>query len=375
MTTLAYPGLLQDVRKFGTFDANACADCGSCTVACTLSNGHAAFPRRPMQLALLGLKIPLLGNLDPWLCHDCGECSTTCPRQAEPRESMMTLRRYLSAAYDVTGLSAGILSSRAWATVAAILVGTLVFALAFVYHLLYVDLPIGELASTSMGLEHMFDTIIYFTYVVFALPIVILVAKAVRMDLFARRARGTGVPFRFYAREAWRLLPHLAVQPHMAKCTEPGQRGRWAKHLAIVAAFAAKSLIVLFFLTWFQTDALYPLLHPQRWVGYCIAAILILLPLDILVGRFRHRGPAYRFSEGADFRLPVMLLLVALSGIAVHVFRYVEFPLFCHYAYALHLAVATALLLVEVPFGKLSHVILRPVALYLHAVHTRGISQ
>lgn len=38
------------------------------------------------------------------------------------------------------------------------------------------------------------------------------------------------------------------------------------------------SVIVLFFLPWFQTEKIYPVTHPQRWIGY-IATILLLLSL------------------------------------------------------------------------------------------------
>ena len=55
-----------------------------------------------------------MGNLDPWVCHDCGDCSVVCPRQAEPRISMQTLRRFLSAQYDWTGIASRLLQSKAW---------------------------------------------------------------------------------------------------------------------------------------------------------------------------------------------------------------------------------------------------------------------
>jgi ferredoxin len=53
----------------------------------------------------MGLKDKLAGYLDPWLCYYCGECSKTCPRDANPGELMMTLRRYLTSVYDWTGFS------------------------------------------------------------------------------------------------------------------------------------------------------------------------------------------------------------------------------------------------------------------------------
>jgi quinone-modifying oxidoreductase, subunit QmoC len=114
MRETADPSLISEVRKYGVFNARGCFNCGSCTIVCDLAAGSASFPRRAMQSVVLGLKDSVRQSLDPWLCHDCGDCSVTCPREAKPRESMATLRRYLMAQYDWTGLSRRICRSPAW---------------------------------------------------------------------------------------------------------------------------------------------------------------------------------------------------------------------------------------------------------------------
>ena len=63
------------------------------------------FPRKPMRYLQMGLEEKLEGQLDPWLCYYCGECSDQCPRDAEPGETMMSLRRWLTSRYDFTGIS------------------------------------------------------------------------------------------------------------------------------------------------------------------------------------------------------------------------------------------------------------------------------
>jgi len=55
----------------------------------------------------------------------------------------------------------------------------------------------------------------------------------------------------------------------------------------------------------------------------------------------------------------------------VHVFRYLGFGMTCHFLYAAHVIVATPMLLVEMSFGKWSHMIYRPLALYFEAVKER----
>ena len=91
------PTLLEDIRRYGKFDPTGCYQCGSCTLSCDLVSDFASFPRKSIRYSLLGLRAPLLASLEPWICHDCGDCSIACPRQAEPRISMNTLRRFLSA--------------------------------------------------------------------------------------------------------------------------------------------------------------------------------------------------------------------------------------------------------------------------------------
>ena len=45
-----------------------------------------------------GSRTKLESSLEPWLCYYCGECSEECPRDAEPGETMMSLRRWLTSA-------------------------------------------------------------------------------------------------------------------------------------------------------------------------------------------------------------------------------------------------------------------------------------
>jgi heterodisulfide reductase subunit C/quinone-modifying oxidoreductase subunit QmoC len=44
----------------------------------------------------------------------------------------------------------------------------------------------------------------------------------------------------------------------------------------------------------------------------------------------------------------------------------------CHFVYALHIVIATPILVVEMSFGKWSHMIYRPLALYFQAVKERA---
>jgi len=314
-------------------------------------------------------------GLEPWLCHDCGDCSTTCPRQAEPRDSMMTLRRYLTARYDWTGLASRICRSAAWEIGALSFVAGLVLALIILYHLYIVHLDIS-FVRTSMGLGHMFPRITYFTLAVFLIPGVLIGSNALRMfSLTMRRGASRAIPARLYWDEARTLILNLVAHVEFLRCMARDRKKRWTMHWLLAFGCVLMVVIKFFFLKWFQTDNLYRFYHPQRWLGYLGAACLIIGAVDILAGRMRKQGETHRHAELGTLTLPVLLLLTALSGMAVHILRYSGLSLAAHYTYAVHLMIAVPTLIVEVPFGRWSHMIYRPMALYFAAVQARALAE
>ncbi len=146
MTSRVDPGLLIELKRYGTVDIGACFNCGNCTAICPLTADEENFPRRMIRYAQLGLKDRLIGSKDIWLCYYCGECSTTCPRQANPGEFMTVARRFAIAQHDVSGL-AGALYRSAWFNAIFTIVLTIVFGL----FLLAVrqPAPIGAWPSSS----------------------------------------------------------------------------------------------------------------------------------------------------------------------------------------------------------------------------------
>jgi heterodisulfide reductase subunit C len=84
--------LVEEIRKFGAFDITACFNCGNCTAVCPLFAKDAAFPRRLIRYAHLGLEEKLLDKKEVWLCYYCGKCSETCPPRQNPASSWP--RRY-----------------------------------------------------------------------------------------------------------------------------------------------------------------------------------------------------------------------------------------------------------------------------------------
>ena len=380
------PSLLSEVRRYGRFDSS-CLNCGGCSVVCDLSSGEVTFPRRPIHRVVLGAKDAVLEGLEPWLCHDCGDCSVACPRHADPAESMRTLRRYLTGQYDGTRLASRILRSRAWHVGSLVAVGALVFALVIFYHLYWAEMTVPDFVATGMGMEHMFPMILYFTWIVYALPVLFLVVHARRMHRFAMG--GANAELRHFIAEARTLVVHTVAQSRIRECpseargapvvswwlyaaesAEPVPR-RWLKHWLMAMGTVMMFVITAAFLGWFQTDGVYSVLHPQRWLGYLATLFILWGTTDIIVRRMRRPKDGVSGKRGG-LALPLLLWFTAITGIVLHLFRYLGFELAAHYTYAVHLAICVPMVVVEVPFGEWAHMIDRPLALYLQAVRERA---
>ncbi|MCL5031015.1 MAG: 4Fe-4S dicluster domain-containing protein [Bacteroidetes bacterium] len=363
--------LLPEIKKYGNFDTNACLQCGSCTISCELVNEQSSFPRKIIRYSLLGLKRQLKSSLDPWLCYYCGDCSNTCPRQTEPGEAMMTVRRYLTAQYDWTGLSAKIYKSKYWEIGSLLFFALVVLGLVVYYHLVNVELDYESFITTPMPMQHMFGLISTFTTVVFLIPLFFILTFGLRMYWFTMKNYDSPkvAPY-YYLVELKTFFLQIFVQKRFKDCSV---KNRWIKHLLLATGCGIMMCVKFFFLQWFQTDEIYPVYHPQRWIGYFCFGALLYTSIEILVSRIRKKEEIHKFSRSSDLVFPILLLLTALSGIAVHVFRYLGMELTTHFAYAIHLAIVVPMLIIEIPFGKWSHMLYRPLAIYLQKVKERAL--
>jgi hypothetical protein len=283
---------------------------------------------------------------------------------------MKTVRSFLTARYDWTGISGKVLRSRAWHIGLLGAATAVTLALIVLYHLWYVQMPFSDFVTNPLGLEHMFPTMTYYTLTVMLLPLALLLSRIYRIQRLTMRGNGqTPIPISAYVAEAWTYVRHSVTHQLMRKCLD---RGRWLGHWLLALGTVLMLAIKVFALKWFQTDAIYPFYHPQRWLGYLAAAFIFYGIGGILMGRLRAQKEFYKETKFEDLVFPILLVSTALSGMAAHIFRYAGFGLTCHFLYALHVVIATPMLLVEMSFGKWSHMIYRPLALYFEAVKERA---
>ena len=284
---------------------------------------------------------------------------------------MKTLRRFLSAQYEWTGLAGKLLRSRAWHLGALAFSAVFVTVLILCYHLWYVGLPLSGL-TTPMGLEHMFPIITYYTLTVMLFPLLLLLSRVHRVWRLTMGEQQPSIPFSAYVEEAWWYLYESVTHEGMRKCPE---KGRWLGHWILALGTVSMLTIKVFALRWFQTDNVYPLYHPQRWLGYLATGFIFYGIGEILIRRVQAKKEVYKETRLEDLIFPILLLLTAVSGLGAHILRYSGLAYAALVMYALHVIIATPMLVVEMPFGSWAHMIYRPLALYFQAVKERAARQ
>ncbi|HUB32869.1 MAG TPA: 4Fe-4S dicluster domain-containing protein [Bryobacteraceae bacterium] len=360
------PNLIRDVMAAGGGDLKKCYQCATCAVTCELSTDEAPFPRPQMIAAQWGLKDRLIEDPGPWLCFYCGECSKRCPRGANPGESMMALRRYLTAQYDWTGLSRLMYRSAVWELGVLGLVALLVIALFTLPH----DFGFGLLSQYPAALQTvMLDRfapkhIVHLADNILAAGLgLLLLSNGWRM--LRALTRGRSIPSGTYLKALPGLLAEAATQRRWKKCAD--QRGgiNWVRHLVLVSGYATIFTLVVLFLPWFQVED--SGLHWTSLLGYYATAVIIGSTVWMMSDRAARRSEMHRFSHLSDWLFPILLFLTAVSGILLHIVRISGLPMATYVTYMIHLAIAVPMLVVEVPFGKWAHLLYRPLAMYVAA--------
>jgi heterodisulfide reductase subunit C len=93
---LLYPEFAEELERLGVDTALECFNCGTCAAICPLIYEH--FPRRMIRYAQLGARDRILQEANElWRCLHCGLCTETCPREANPGELILGLRRFVIA--------------------------------------------------------------------------------------------------------------------------------------------------------------------------------------------------------------------------------------------------------------------------------------
>lgn len=370
MSERVNPKLLLDLKKYGAVGAEICFNCGACTATCPLADDEHPFPRNMIRLAQLGLTDQLMSSTDPWLCYYCGDCAETCPREAEPGETMMALRRWLTAQYDSSGHSARLYTSKrsVWLAIARLALMTL--AAFIIFHLLTgFDNIVTDRVALNRFAPVMLVWALVLTHGLFLGYRMLSGVRNMFRHVMGPLMSTSRIPLSTFLQELKTFVVHFFTQKRWRACSQ--DHSRWLKHFLLVSGYVTMLVLVLGLLWWFQTDEIYPLYHPQRWLGYYATIVLVYASVEALRGRVRKEEQIHRFSHHTDWLFPAFILTGAVTGILVHIFRYADWAWPTYIIYVVHVMAMIAMLDTEVGIGKWAHLFYRPLAMYLEDVKQR----
>lgn len=373
MSTKVDPNLMKDLKAFGLKDANKCFQCGNCTAVCGLASPENSFPRRFMKYVQMGQTEKILKSPEPWLCYYCGDCSDRCPRGADPGETMMVMRRYLTSKYDWTGFARKFYTSHTFEFVAVAIMAILIGLALVIFHGANPDMEHARLNTVWPA-----PAIEIADMVMATILTILLLSNTWRLVWFQMGMLLFKIPLRIYIRQGWQLVVHFLTQRKFGECTDKMQ---WLVHLLIMTGYCTVFLLVAVFLaggvhviglSWdqiaFQTDVIQPIWHPMRLFGYYATFALFYGATYALIGRIRKSKAPYKNSHATDWMFLILLELTTLTGILVHLFRIADWPMPTYVIYVIHLMIAVPMLVLEVPFAKWAHLAFRPVVAFLVSV-------
>jgi quinone-modifying oxidoreductase subunit QmoC len=372
------PDFSKKINKYGSFDLNACYNCGTCTAVCSLSTEENSFPRKMVRYSVLGLEDELKLSVDPWLCYYCGECSETCPQKANPGELMMSLRRYLTAKYDWTGLGNKLYTSKVWEFGTIIFLAAVILVLFIFYHgPMTTELtPEGGVKINTFA---PWKTVEIGDWLMAGFLSFFLLTNIFNMYLkIIVKNKSVKVSFKTYFIEFWSLIVNFATQKEFGRCdTIEGKRKiklntYWVIHFLLMSSYVVMFTMIVVFLGWFQTDNIYEWWHPQRSLGYFATIGLTVGIVYFFIARVKKTSEKSKHSHVTDWTFLVLLFLTTVTGILVHIFRLNGMVMPTYYMYVFHLMVLFPMLMIEVPFSKWSHLAYRPFAIYFNNVVNRA---
>jgi ferredoxin len=379
MSTRIDTTLLDELKEYGAVNIEACFNCGNCTAICPLTSDDYTFPRNMIRRVQIGQRERIMESLDPWLCYYCGECSTTCPREAEPGETMMALRRWLTAQYDRSGHGAKLYTSGKAAWQAILRYSLVPLILLVIFHVLsalgitnLVSIVTDRVELTAFAPTLWVWAVVLIDFAILGRRVFANVANMHKYVMNSAEG-GPKIPLRAYLLEWKALIINAFTQKRWLECGE--DRSRWFKHLILISGYGIMLVLIVGLLWWFQTDKIYPFWHPQRLLGYYATIVLLYASGEALIGRIRKREEMHKFTHHSDWLFPGFLFTGTLTGILVHIFRYAGWPWPTYIMYTLHVMIMIAMLDTEVGIGKWTHLFYRPLAIYFQKVKERAAEE
>jgi Fe-S oxidoreductase len=278
---------------------------------------------------------------------------------------MMATRRWLMTQYDWTGIARRFYTSPKTEVRAFLSVALFVIMLFLIFHGPVVTERVELTTFAPVHWIHLGDQIMM------AFIFVMLFSNAAHM--FHGIMRGTKIPLHLYLTQAPVFFINYFTQKRWRKCgTGPGSA--WWRHIFLFSGWVAMEILVMAYLSAFQTDIVHPFWHPTRLLGYYATIALMVGSTSMLYSRwFKKEQNLHRYSDFTDVFFLVLIVAIATTGILVHIFRLAGLPIMTYTTYVIHLAITVGMLTLMIPFGKLSHLMYRPLAIFLTTLKEKAL--
>ena len=366
------PGFIDVLDRFGAEDVQLCYQCGDCSTVCPHADDVYKFPRKSMRLLQMGLEQKIETTLEPWLCYYCGQCSEQCPREADPGETMMSLRRWLIAQYDFTGIARRFFRSRTTEVITIITVAVLTGIFLLYYGFSRGDFRIydGEGAFLSSTFIHKFDLTIG------SILVILLVINALNM-WYLTMVKGSPfhVPWWIYIKQLYQVPWHFFTQKRYYECEKKQKHPfymPWFIHLGLMLGYVTMLVLVMVFVEKLQAG---PEIDWSVHVfGYLATIGLTAGTIYFIRSRLRKNYIQYKKSHGTDWVFIILLFLIVITGMTQHVFHRTGLIEWANVTYIVHLMCVVPWLL-RMPFSKWAHLIYRPLAMYFAAIRKEALAR
>lgn len=337
--------LLDEIKKMGAFDVNACFSCGVCTATCPLSENGDEFPRKIIRYAMVGLENELLGSPQLWECYYCGECTKSCPRQADPGGFMMAARKYA-----ITKYSLGKIGKVFYNKITA----SILYAMLSAFSLIGIFLISGD-PTTNMifgvpeGDIHLAGLILgAFVFIVALANILIMYRYISSTKRFSKNI------------SVWLtslisvIVKEVIAQERFSKCSD---RMRKYAHISLVWGFI---LLMIATSIDYITGS-----RPLEGIlfGFTGGAMIIFGSGFFIYERLKRKEPYSTHSDFVDWAFIVLIFLAGCSGFALDFLTGMTAVAMMY----VHLTVIFDLI-ITAPFTKFAHAIYRTLALWLKRV-------
>lgn len=319
-----------------------------------------------MRQMQMGLEERIETTLEPWLCYYCGQCSEQCPREADPGETMMSLRRWLISRYDITGIANQFFKSKVSEILAVVIIALMAGAYLLFYGFSYGNINIydGEGAFLPSSFIHVFDLIIG------GIMFLFLWLGALRMWYFSMvKGMDIRVPWWLYFTKLYEVPLHFLTQKRYAEC-EGNDKGRlhmpWLVHLGLAMGYTFMIVIIMVFIEAFQSGP--EIIWPVHIFGYLASVGLLIGCFYFIRQRFRKTDHIqYKKSHSTDWMFIILLSIIVITGIVQHILHRTGFLEWANIIYVVHL-MAVVPWLIRMPFSKWAHLAYRPLAMYFAAI-------